>query len=110
MGADFPIHIRFPLGETIQILIDGINNIAHLKSQIEIEAWVPFGKGAEFWTKTFFDYFFFRSDVQRLIFDEHELEDKKLLFDYNIQRGSPATERLTYPLIEMDLRIDKYYH
>ena len=51
IGAAFPIHIRFPLGETIRILVDGINNIAHLKSQIEIEAWFPFGKGAEFWTK-----------------------------------------------------------
>ena len=44
---------------------------------------------AGFWTKTLIDYFSsFRSDVQRLIFDGHELEDKKLLFDYNIQRGS----------------------
>jgi hypothetical protein len=51
IGAAFPIHIRFPTGETIGILIEGVDTIRYLKSQIEVEAWVPLGKGVEFWTK-----------------------------------------------------------
>ena len=47
IGAAFPIQIRFPTGETIQILIEGINTIEDLKSRIQVEAWVPRGKGAE---------------------------------------------------------------
>ena len=50
VGAAFPIHIRFPTGETIRILIEGLNTIGYLKSRLR--AWVLSGKGAEFWTKT----------------------------------------------------------
>ena len=49
IGTAFPIHIRLPTGETIRILIEGINTIGSLKSWFH--AWVPRGKGAEFWTK-----------------------------------------------------------
>ena len=50
VGATFPIHIRFPTGETIRILIEGIDTIGYLK--LRLRAWVLSGKGAEFWTKT----------------------------------------------------------
>ena len=51
IGAAFPIQIRFPTGETIRILIEGINTIGDLKSRLQVESWVPCGKRAEFWTK-----------------------------------------------------------
>lgn len=51
IGAAFPIQILFPTGEAIRILIEGINTIRVLKSRLQVEAWVPCGKGAEFWTK-----------------------------------------------------------
>jgi hypothetical protein len=52
IGAAFLIFIRFPTGETIEILIENINTIEYLKSQIKVEAWVPLGKGVEFLIKT----------------------------------------------------------
>ena len=52
IGAAFPIQIRFPTGETIRILIEGINTIGDLKSRLQVEAWVPRGEAAEFLTKT----------------------------------------------------------
>ena len=51
-GDVFPIQIRFPTGETIEILIEGVDTIGDLKSRIQVEVWVPRGKGAEFWIKT----------------------------------------------------------
>ena len=39
---------------------------------------------------------FFRTEAQRLIFDGQQLEDEKLVFDYNIQRQS--TVHLQLPL------------
>ena len=50
IGAAFPIQIRFPTGETIRIIIEGINTIRDLKSRLQVEAWVPYGKGAKFST------------------------------------------------------------
>ena len=52
IGAAFPIQIRFPSGETIRIIIEGINTIGDLKSRLQVEAWVPRGEAAEFLTKT----------------------------------------------------------
>ena len=52
IGAAFPIQIRFPTGETIRILIEGINTIGDLKSRLQVEAWVPSGEATEFSTKT----------------------------------------------------------
>ena len=51
-GAAFSINIRFPTGETVRILIEGINTIEDLKSRVQVEALVPRGKGAEFWNET----------------------------------------------------------
>ena len=48
-GATFPIHIRFPTGEKIRILVEGINTIGDLKSRLHV--WIPRGKRAEFSTK-----------------------------------------------------------
>ena len=48
-GANFPIQIRFPSGETMRILIEGIDTIGDLKSRLH--AWIPDGKGAGFWVK-----------------------------------------------------------
>ena len=48
IGAAFPIQIRFPTGETIRIIIEGINTIRDLKSRVQVEAWVPSGKGTKF--------------------------------------------------------------
>ena len=45
IGAAFPIYIRFPTGETIRILIEGVNTIGYLKSRLR--AWVMSGKGTE---------------------------------------------------------------
>ena len=50
IGAAFPIHIRFPSGETTRILVEGINTIGSLKSRFH--EWVSRGKGVEFRTKT----------------------------------------------------------
>ena len=97
IGAAFPVQIRFPTGETIRILIEGINTIGDLKSRVQVEAWVPCGKGAEFWTKRLLTIF--RTDLQRLIFDGQQLEDKRLVFDYNIQRQSTV-----------DLQLPPYLH
>ena len=67
IGAAFPIQIRFPTGETIRILIEGINTIGDLKSRLQVEAWVPYGKGAEYWTKIKERQLtIFRTDVQQL--------------------------------------------
>lgn len=50
IGAAFPIYIDFPTGEKIQVLMEGINTIANLKSRFH--AWVSRGKGAKFLTRT----------------------------------------------------------
>ena len=50
IGAAFPIHIRFSAGETIRILIDGIDTIEYLK--FRLRALVPCGKEAGLWIKT----------------------------------------------------------
>ena len=42
IDAAFPINIRFPTGEMIRILVDGINTIGNLKSRFH--EWVPRGK------------------------------------------------------------------
>ena len=44
IGAAFPINIRFPTGETIQVLMDGHDTIWDLKILVQVEAWVPRGK------------------------------------------------------------------
>ena len=51
-GTKFPIQIRFPTGETIRVTVGGLETIKYLKSRIQAKAYVPYGKGAEFWTKT----------------------------------------------------------
>ena len=51
IGAAFPIQIKFPTGETIRILIEGINTVGDLKYRLQVETWVPRGKGAEFRAK-----------------------------------------------------------
>ena len=52
IGAAFSIHVRFPTGETIRILIEGTNTVGDLKTRVQVEAWVPRGKGAELWAET----------------------------------------------------------
>ena len=42
IDAAFPINIRFPTGEMIRILVEGINTIGNLKSRFH--EWVPRGK------------------------------------------------------------------
>ena len=89
IGAAFPITIRFPTRATIvRILVERINTIGSLKSRFH--AWVPRGKGADFLYKnnrtTITDSL--HTDMQQLIFDGRELDDKKLVLDYNIQRDS----------------------
>ena len=51
IAAAFSIYVRFPTGETIRILIEGTNTVRDLKSRVQVEAWVPHGKGAEFRSK-----------------------------------------------------------
>ena len=51
IGAAFPIQIRYPTGEKIRIFVEGIDTIEDLKSRLQVEVWVPRGKGTEFWTK-----------------------------------------------------------
>ena len=101
IGAAFPIQIKFPTGETIRILIEGINTIGDLKSRLQVETWVPRGKGAEFRFKkmeTTIADSFFHPDIQKLIIDGQQLEDEKLIFDYNIKRQSTVDLQLPFHL------------